>query len=127
MLRKARLVAGDFEKTLAFARRGDFVYLDPPFAVSSRRVFRQYGSNSFGTSDLPRLKQALCRLDKIGADFLVSYADSSEARELAKRWSSVRLPVRRHIAGFARQRRQAYEWLISNMQAPAALIKAPGR
>jgi DNA adenine methylase len=118
MLRKATLVADDFERTLALAKRGDFVYLDPPFAVESRRVFREYGRESFDTSDVPRLSKALKRLDAIGADFLVSYADSSEARVLAKRWNSIRLPVRRHVAGFGRLRRNAYEWFISNGSIP---------
>ena len=39
-LQKAKLVNGDFGKTVALVKKGDFVYIDPPFAVQSRRVFR---------------------------------------------------------------------------------------
>ncbi len=116
LLKRAKLIAGDFTKTLEYVGAGDFVYLDPPFAVQSRRVFREYGTCSFEISDVPRLAEGLRKIDEVGADFLVSYADCTEARGLAKEWSAIRLPIRRHVAGFAARRRHAYEWLISNIR-----------
>ena len=101
LLQKATLVAGDFAKTLARVKAGDFVYLDPPFAVSSRRIFREYGKRTFDTSDIPRLSESLTALVKRGADFLVSYADCAEARALTLDWHAVRFSIRRHVAGFA--------------------------
>jgi DNA adenine methylase len=119
-LTAARLIAGDFSKTLELVKAGDFVYLDPPFAVSSkrRRLFTEYGKNVFGPSDVERLAVALSELDKEGADFLVSYADCKEARFLARNWNAKRLSVRRHIAGFSAHRKNASEWLITNCQFP---------
>jgi DNA adenine methylase len=114
LLQSTTLVAGDFVDTLEKVRAGDFVYLDPPYAVNSRRIFRQYGKKAFDTSDMPRLSECLSAIAKQGADFLVSYADCVESRVLALRWHSIRLPIRRHVAGFAEDRRKAYEWLISN-------------
>jgi DNA adenine methylase len=118
LLKRAKLVSGDFTKTIEKVEAGDFVYLDPPFAVKSRRVFREYGISSFENDDVPRLANVLQTIENIGADFLFSYADCSEARKLAKIWNAVRLPIRRNIAGFADHRRQAYEWLITNMVLP---------
>lgn len=123
LLQATKFVSGDFVKTLSLVRRGDFVYLDPPFAVRSRRVFREYGHRSFETSDVPRLAEELRRLDGVGADFLVSYADCTEARKVAKEWNAIRLPIRRHVAGFAGNRRLAYEWLISNMGIPDDIVR----
>lgn len=114
LLRRTSLVAGDFVKTLEQVKAGDFVYLDPPYAVKSRRIFREYGTKTFDTTDIPRLSESLTAIVKQNADFLVSYADCAEARALALKWHSVRLPVRRHIAGLAGDRKQAYEWLVSN-------------
>jgi DNA adenine methylase len=114
LLQRATLISGDFTKTLKTVREGDFVYLDPPYAVNSRRIFREYGKKTFDTSDIPRLSKSLKAIQRQGADFLVSYADCTEARELGVKWHSIRLPIRRHVAGFARDRRKAYEWLISN-------------
>jgi DNA adenine methylase len=115
MLKNVKLVAGDFEKTLQHIRPGNLVYLDPPYAVNSRRIFREYGKKTFDLIDIPRFASRLNDIHSIGADFLVSYADCREARQLAKHWRSIRLPVRRNIAGFAGARRNAYEWLITNL------------
>jgi DNA adenine methylase len=114
LLQRATIVSGDFIKTLARVKAGDFVYLDPPYAVTSRRIFREYGKKTFDTADIPRLSACLTAIVKQGADFLVSYADCAEARALAFQWHSVRLPIKRNVAGFAGDRKRAYEWLISN-------------
>ena len=114
LLQRATLLAGDFAKTLGRVKAGDFVYLDPPYAVTSRRIFKEYGQKTFNTADIPRLAESLAAIVKQNADFLVSYADCTEARALALEWHSVRLPIRRHVAGFAGDRKKAYEWLISN-------------
>lgn len=118
MLKRTELIAADFAETLKQVKSGDFVYLDPPFAVDSRRVFREYGAECFTTADMTRLAENLRRIKSMGADFLVSYADSKEARAIAKEWNATRLPIRRHIAGFSGNRRRAYEWLISNKPIP---------
>jgi len=47
ILQNAVLLHSDFETTIAQARRGDFVYLDPPYAVSKRQDFSQYLPDSF--------------------------------------------------------------------------------
>jgi DNA adenine methylase len=116
LLQSATLVSGDFADTLNKVQSGDFVYLDPPYAVTSRRIFREYGKKPFDTSDIPRFSESISEIVKRNADFLVSYADCAEARALAARWHAVRLPVRRHVAGFAGDRKDAYEWLISNQR-----------
>ena len=42
-LQRATLHNGDYRETLELARRGDFVYMDPPYAIESRRVFSEIG------------------------------------------------------------------------------------
>lgn len=113
-LREVLLVNGDFEKTLDYVHAGDFVYLDPPYCVDTRRVFREYLPGSFVSSDLTRLAAQLRRLDKLGAVFVISYADCSQARDLLRQWGPRRVRVRRHIAGFSDWRRSAYELIASN-------------
>jgi DNA adenine methylase len=111
---------GDFEDTLAHARAGDFVYLDPPYVVRTRRVFSEYLPHSFSQGDLGRLAKCLDELDAIGAFFVVSYADSTEARALLAKWSYRRIAVRRHIAGFAGARRTNYELIATNLDVEEA-------
>lgn len=118
LLKRAALLNADFAKVLEKVKRGDFVYLDPPYAVESRRIFSEYHPDTFSKKDLGRLKRALTALDRKGAHFVVSYADSSEGRSLLRRWKPRRVQTRRNIAGFAGHRRLAYELIASNRELP---------
>lgn len=114
-LRTVRFVNGDFEKVLVQADKGDLVYMDPPFAVRARRVFREYGPSTFTHEDIARLRKWMERLNAKGISFIVSYAESEEADVLRKNFSYETISVRRHIAGFAKHRTLSNEILISNM------------
>ncbi len=116
MLRRATLLKNDFEVTLQRVQSGDFVYLDPPYAVAHRRIFAEYHPETFGTKDLIRLTSSLKEIDRRGAIFVISYADSREARELLRPWSPKRVRTRRHVAGFVGHRRHAYEIIASNLK-----------
>lgn len=116
-LQGAVLSGDDFEKFVSEnVQSGDFVYLDPPYAVSNRRVFSQYSANSFGLSDMERLADLLNEIDRCGAKFVVSYAQSPEARILGGGWVTHRKYAQRHIAGFAGNRKKALEVFISNFE-----------
>jgi DNA adenine methylase len=118
-LQSARIISGDFSKTLKNVRKGDFVYLDPPYAVKKRRVFREYHPDSFQCDDLKELATWLRRINRIGAYFVVSYGDSREARELLAPWSPKRVRTRRNVAGFADHRRYAFELIGTNIARDA--------
>src|SRR5690606_3664804 len=107
-------IAGDFEETLKVARAGDFVYMDPPFRVESRRIFNEYDPSVFSSNDLQRLRGCMDDLTKKGDEFLVSYADCDEANMLKYGYDYLLVNVRRNIAGFASNRRTTTEILISN-------------
>jgi len=116
-LSKSKLVCSDFEDILlSEVRAGDFVYLDPPFAVENRRVFRQYGPTTFGFADLERLGKLLCELHERGAHFVLSYAYCSESRRTFNQWKTRRVYTQRNIAGFAKHRRRAVELIVSNIE-----------
>jgi len=114
-LRRARFMNGDFEKVLKHAMRGDLVYMDPPFAVRARRVFREYDPSTFTPEDIVRLRSWMERLDAARINFVVSYAESDEGDVLCKGFSCETVSVRRHIAGFAAHRAMTNELLISNI------------
>lgn len=114
-LNKAEIHSWDFSRTLSEVKKGDFVYLDPPYAVEDRRIFCEYGPKAFSKKNLTQLVGHLERIDLIGAAFLMSYADCKEARLLFKKWRQKRIKVRRNIAGFSSHRRHAYELLITNI------------
>lgn len=114
LLRKASLKSGDFECVLQMVQPGDFVYLDPPFSISGRRMFHQYDATAFGIDDLRRLRGWMESLDGLNVSFLVSFTDSEEGGYLSRGFHTHRVEVRRSIAGFALKRVRATELLISN-------------
>ncbi|MGH7983487.1 MAG: DNA adenine methylase [Candidatus Udaeobacter sp.] len=113
-LHPAVLISGDFEKVLARTKPGDFVYLDPPFSVDSRRVFREYDASQFDFGSIWRLRICLEELAASNVNFLVSYAVCNEAWFLAEGFQTKIVRVRRNVAGFAKHRRYARELLIWN-------------
>jgi DNA adenine methylase len=113
-LRRTRLVAADFEKVLGMAKKGDFVYMDPPFSVKSRRVFNEYDPTGFNSGHLNRLRSWMERFERNGISFLVSYADCTESRILMRDFFSRTVVVKRNIAGFASDRGESREVLISS-------------
>jgi DNA adenine methylase len=114
----AQISVRDFQETLLEVRAGDFAYMDPPYAVQNRRIFRQYGPACFGTQDLARLASALPHIDRCGATFLVSYAMCREALEAFDGWQIRRVHIQRSIAGFSQHRRKAVEIFVSNRDLP---------
>ena len=114
LLRRVELRIGDFADTLHDVAEGDFVYMDPPFAVQKRRIFREYCPGVFACHDLDRLGNLLQDIHGKGARFVVSYADCSEARRIFSSWHPRRVRTKRNIAGFSESRRYAYELIVTN-------------
>ena len=117
-LENTTLVAGDFEEVLdREAQKGDFVYLDPPYASSTARKSLQYGPASFAVGDLERAAGLLERLNARGCSFVLSYSDTPEAVETFSRWPVERVCVRRLVAANADRRVQAQELIVSNRRS----------
>jgi DNA adenine methylase len=115
LLAKANLYCGDFQRVLeVHVRKGDFVYLDPPYAVGNRRIFNQYGPHTFGLHDLERLRLILREIDQRKATFVLTYAWCREATTVFAEWGQRRVYTQRNIAGFAKHRRTAAELIVSN-------------
>lgn len=82
-LATTKLHCGQFEATLATARRGDFVYLDPPYQpISSTANFTSYTSSCFASADQERLAQMVRKLDRKGCRIMLSNSDNDFIRTL---------------------------------------------
>ncbi len=113
-LRDTDLRAMDFENCLADVKKGDFVYLDPPYSTSSRPRYGEYGYTSFQPIDVTRLVGVLRRLDQLDAFFLLSYAGGKAVKRSFGEWNCRSIRVRRHVAGFVDRRAVVDEILVSN-------------
>lgn len=116
-LRRSELITGDFEEALEHARRGDFVYVDPPYTTATRATYGEYGYGAFGEADLTRLLSSLHQLTRKGVSVLLSYTADDRVVEALEGWDVAHLPVRRQVAGGARNRK-AIEILASNFRGP---------
>lgn len=116
LLKGANLLTADFEKTLCLVRKGDFVYMDPPFSVHNKNIFTDYDSSKFDAEKIKQLRRWMLKLNRMQIPFLVSYLESDEAKMLSKGFYKRTISVRRSIAGFTSNRRIAHEILISNIK-----------
>ena len=114
VLRKARLVVSDFEDILDSAKRGDFVYLDPPYSKSVAGEPGLFGSGAFSRHDLKRLADATRRLDRRGATYMLSFEDTPELAEMLPHSRCISIEARRHVAGFSGARGKVSELLFTN-------------
>lgn len=113
-LRSVELSHDDFECVLEKTGRGDFVYLDPPYALGKNGYVGAYGCNSFKERDEARLVNALMQADQRGAKILLSYSPSAYVQSSLQSWVIKSISVMRSVAGFSSSRRHANEVLISN-------------
>jgi len=115
-LQKASFIHGDFEEIVTHnCRKNDFIYLDPPYAIKNKRIFSQYGPDTFGLDDLNRLKKLIEYIDQREAKFVLSYALCDEALFLCDGWDRELVSTVRNISGFAKHRKLETEVLITNI------------
>jgi DNA adenine methylase len=98
LLRRARLVTGDFDSTLSLAREGDFVYLDPPYPPRSETAFfAHYAQSRFPWDEQVRLAKTFRLLSNCGCLVMLSNADQKAIRDLYRGFTIRRLKVIRWL------------------------------
>jgi DNA adenine methylase len=113
-LENAKLECTDFESLVSKTKNGDFLYLDPPYALGEKRDRGEYGAGSFRENDEVRLISSIKAASDRGVQVLLSYSPSEFVIKRLKDWKIHRLSVSRSVAGFSDQRRNASEILVSN-------------
>ena len=82
-LQRVELTCNDFTQPLRQARKGDFVYIDPPYQPLSRTAnFVAYTSGGFGWDQQERLAAWIGRWAKRGCYVLINNADTPEIEAL---------------------------------------------
>ena len=68
LLKKVKLLSGDFGDIVKYCRKNDFVYFDPPYPKDAKSGlgFNRYSSDRFGINEHKRLAKLMDKLDKIG-------------------------------------------------------------
>jgi DNA adenine methylase len=85
-LAETELLVADFEVVVAKAKRGDFVYFDPPYVpLSATSSFTSYTSGGFGPEGQKRLRDVALKLKKRGTNVLLSNSSAKSVRDLYKK------------------------------------------
>jgi DNA adenine methylase len=79
----AQIKTLDYKEALEMAKKGDFIYLDPPYdPASSTANFRSYTETGFGNDDQKELRDIFDKLDRKGCRLILSNSDTPFIREL---------------------------------------------
>lgn len=98
-LASAWIECWDFRAAIKAAKRGDFVYADPPYLPSSGTAdFTSYTANGFDATDHCALEDALTRAGKRGAHVLLSSADNPASRKIYRGLKIEKVSARRNIS-----------------------------
>jgi len=117
ILKQAKVVCRDFAATVAEARSGDFVYLDPPYTVAHQNNgFIKYNQKLFSWADQARLASVASDLAHRGCWVVVSHADHPSVRELFSDLECYSLQRASVIAASTRHRGHVSECVFSNVK-----------
>lgn len=104
----------DFAGVLDAARRGDFVYFDPPYLPAKPTAFTAYTCRGFGRAELLKLARVCAELDAGGVKVMVSNTDASAVSGLFSGWRVRRLESRRMINSVGSGRTGHADMLLTN-------------
>lgn len=105
----------DFSKTVATARKNDFIYFDPPYdPVSNTASFTGYDINGFNKDEQKRLKNIFDVLADKGCKVMLSNAYTDFIRELYQDYQCIRVKAARAINSKASRRGKVDEILVKS-------------
>ena len=118
-LQDVELAVEDFADCCKKAKRGDFVYFDPPYVpVSKTSNFAAYHSVAFTLAEHERLAKTFAQLTKRGVATLLSNSDTPDTRELYAAFDTRTVQAKRAINSNGARRGVVSEILVHG-QPPA--------
>lgn len=111
------ILNSDFQEALKDARKGDFIYLDPPYdPVSDTASFTGYDVNGFNKDEQIRVKETFEELDKRGCKVLLSNAYTKFSIDLYKDYKQTKISAIRAINSNVKKRGKVDEVLVKNYE-----------
>lgn len=110
-----RILNTDFVQAVSMAKRGDFVYFDPPYdPVSDTASFTGYSLDGFGKEEQIRLKETVDDLTKRGCKVLLSNSATDFIKDLYSDYNVMIVEATRAINSNASRRGKVDEVLVMN-------------
>ena len=115
LLKDINIEVAFFERILDKAKRGDFIYFDPPyFPISKTSSFTSYQKDVFLEKEQRKLAEVFKELDKRGCLLMLSNSDHPLIRKLYDGFNIHKIKARRSISCIGTNRRKINELLIIN-------------
>ena len=112
---EVEILTGDFAKAVASAKKGDFVYFDPPYyPMSDTANFTGYNEGGFDDKEQIRLRDLCIELDKKGIYFMVSNSSAKFILDAYKDFNIDYVKARRSVNSNASGRGEIDEVIITN-------------
>jgi len=114
-LRGAKLAVRDFAQVVRHARKGDFVYFDPPYVpLSETSAFTSYAAGGFGPAEQERLAEIVGELTDRGVLVMLSNSDAPAVRALYAKYRIDVVTASRSINSRATGRGKVREVVVRN-------------
>lgn len=115
LLKETELTVGSFSKTLLECKKGDFVYLDPPYIpLSLTSSFVSYSADGFDYKMQVALRDACRVLDKKGVCFMLTNSDTPLTRDLYEEFKVESVASPRSISADGTKRKTAKDVIVRN-------------
>ena len=108
-----KLLSIDFEEAVKDAKKGDFVYLDPPYD-SDTSTFNDYTENGFNKDEQRRLALLFKELSDRGCFVMLSNHNTILVNELYKDYNIHVISAKRNINSNGKKRGKVEEVIITN-------------
>ena len=115
--RDVKILEGDFAKAVSTARKGAFIYFDPPYhPISDTSSFTGYSVNGFGEAEQVRLKELCDELTERGCQVLVSNSSADLIKKIysGNNYQIEEVKASRAINAVGSKRGRINELLIHN-------------
>ena len=110
-----KILSVDFEEAVSTAKKGDFVYFDPPYD-SDTNTFNSYTEEGFNKDEQRRLAKVFKELDARGVYVMLSNHNTILINELYKDYNIHLIEAKRNINANGSKRGNVEEVIITNFK-----------
>jgi len=115
LLKNVTIKKMSFEKVLNFAKKGDFIYFDPPYQpLENKKSFTTYTKDAFLEKEQKLLEEVFNKLDKKGCSVMLSNSDTKFIKDLYSEYNINFVQATRMINCNGDKRGKVNEVVVTN-------------
>ncbi len=116
-----KMLNTDFEEAVKDAKKGDFIYFDPPYDSENETTFNSYTESGFSKDEQRRLAKVYKDLADRGCYVMLSNHNTTLINELYKDYNIHLITAKRNINSKGEKRGKVEEVIITNYKVDLTL------